>query len=88
MTSRRKSDAMRAIGVLVLFLIAGAARAQAYPVKPVRMIVPFPPGGAPDFVPRMLAERITPGFGQPMVIENRSSAAGMIAAKFWMRRRA
>ena len=66
---------------VAMLMVAIAAQAQSYPVKPVRMIVPFPPGGAPDFVPRMLAERITPGFGQPMVIENRSGAAGMIAAE-------
>jgi tripartite-type tricarboxylate transporter receptor subunit TctC len=55
--------------------------AQAYPDHSIRMIVGLPPGGAVDTVARMLAEWLTASLGQPVVVENRAGAAGMIAAE-------
>ena len=65
---------------LALCLAAGAAAAQAWPSRPVRVVVPFPPGGAPDLVGRTLAARLAERLGQPFVVENRTGAGGNIAA--------
>ena len=65
---------------LSLCLAAGAAWAQSYPSRPVRVLVPFPPGGAPDLVARTLSQRLQDRLGQPFVIENRTGAGGNIAA--------
>jgi tripartite-type tricarboxylate transporter receptor subunit TctC len=67
------------VGILVFF--ASAAFAQSYPSKPLRMLVPFPPGGAPDLVARLLATNLSARFGQPVVVENRPGAAGNIASE-------
>lgn len=55
-------------------------RAQSYPSKPVRYIVPFPPGGSPDIVGRLLAERLSRVWGQQMVVDNQSGAGGTVGA--------
>jgi tripartite-type tricarboxylate transporter receptor subunit TctC len=63
---------------LVLFLAASLAHAQAWPQRPVHIIVPFAPGGASDLMPRLVGEKLTAIWGQPVVIENRPGAAGNI----------
>ena len=65
----------------MLLLLAGSAWAQTYPSRPVRVIVPFPPGGAPDLVGRTLANRLQERLGQSFVVENRTGAGGNIAAE-------
>jgi len=54
------------------------AIAQAYPVKPIRMIVPFPPGGPADIASRVIAKKLSEALGQQMILENRSGAGGTI----------
>ena len=66
---------------LFLLFAAASAMAQDYPSRPVKVIVPFPPGGAPDLVGRTLAHRLSERLGQPFVVENRTGAGGNIAAE-------
>jgi len=56
------------------------ALAQAYPVKTVRIVVAWPPGGSNDVVARVMAPRLTEALGQPFVIENRGGATGTIGS--------
>jgi tripartite-type tricarboxylate transporter receptor subunit TctC len=64
----------------LLGLIVLAAQAQPWPQKPVRFIVPFPPGGATDISARLLGEKLTEIWGQQVVIENRGGAGGGVGA--------
>ena len=59
---------------------APAALAQTYPTKPVRAIVPWPPGGSTDFVARVVLQKVSETTGQPFVIDNRGGASGTIGA--------
>jgi len=71
-----------ALGALASLAAPGLLRAQgAYPARPVRVIVPFPPGGATDAVGRLTAERLAAELGQPFVVENRGGAGGNIGAE-------
>src|SRR5919205_324920 len=72
---------MRPIAAIALLLLAAVASAQDYPNRTVRIVVPFPPGGAPDLVGRTLANRLQERLGQPFVVENRTGAGGNIAAE-------
>jgi tripartite-type tricarboxylate transporter receptor subunit TctC len=60
--------------------LPGIARAQAWPSRPVRMIVPFPPGGTTDVVARQVAQRLSVTLGQSFVIENRAGAGGTLGS--------
>ncbi|MFM9971117.1 MAG: Bug family tripartite tricarboxylate transporter substrate binding protein, partial [Burkholderiales bacterium] len=55
---------------------------QTYPVKPVRLVVPFPPGGGVDLTGRILQQGLSAGLGQSVIIENRAGAAGVIGAEY------
>jgi tripartite-type tricarboxylate transporter receptor subunit TctC len=58
--------------------LTGAALAQAWPAKPIRFVVPYPPGGSNDVLTRITAQAMAPGLGQQIVIDNRGGAGGMI----------
>ena len=66
----------------MLGVIAAAATAQAYPGKPVRLVSPYPPGGANDILARIVGQKLGENLGQQIVIENRGGATGNIGAEF------
>src|SRR6266700_2160088 len=66
----------RSIAVLALCALHVGAQAQAWPAKPIRIIVPFSPGSGTDIIARTVTERLSPQLGQPIVIENRPDASG------------
>jgi tripartite-type tricarboxylate transporter receptor subunit TctC len=66
---------------LLVAALAGGAHAQAFPTKPIRLIVSFPPGGATDTFSRSLAAEMTPSLGQQVIVENRPGAGTIIAAE-------
>lgn len=73
-------------GVLALaFAVPGLAAAQDYPTKPVRLIVGAAPGGNPDVLGRMLADKLTAALGRPFVVENAPGAGGQVAAEVLVR---
>lgn len=77
---RRDLLTTAALAAPALALGAGTARAQAFPSRPVRIVVPFAPGGAVDITARLLGERLQPILGQQFIIENRGGAGGNIGA--------
>jgi tripartite-type tricarboxylate transporter receptor subunit TctC len=70
---------MRPASLLLVALLAMTAQAQNYPAKPVRVVVPFPPGGPVDVVTRIVTPKVGELLGQQMVIDNRAGASGTIA---------
>ena len=62
----------------LLFALSLAASAQQYPNKPVRIVVPFAPGGGSDFIARFIAQRLTGSLGQQVIVENKPGAGGML----------
>jgi tripartite-type tricarboxylate transporter receptor subunit TctC len=68
-------------GLSVAMLAGSAAAAGSYPVRAVRLIAPFPPGGVADILARVLGQHLTASLGQPVVIENRPGAGGTIGAE-------
>ena len=68
-------------GAMILLVAIGAVYAQGYPAGPVRVIVPFPPGGGVDGAGRLISQKLSEALGKPFVVENRSGANGMIGSE-------
>lgn len=75
----------RIAAALMLVVATGAAFAQAYPAKPIRIIVPFAAGGTSDILARAIGPKLTAAWGQPVVIENKTGANGNVGAEFVVR---
>jgi tripartite-type tricarboxylate transporter receptor subunit TctC len=67
--------------LLLLVFFHGTAFAQPYPARPVRVVIPYPPGSTPDIVGRTLSSKLQDTLGQPFVVENRTGAGGNIGAE-------
>ena len=81
------SPAVRsAAGMMLMFAVAGLAMAQqTYPSKPIRMIVPFPPGGGVSAVARVIGPKLTESWGQQVVIDNRPGGNTIIGSEALVR---
>jgi len=84
MRSARASGRRGLVGALALLpaLIPAAGVGQGFPAKPIRMIVPFPPGGATDLLGRLVGQKLGERVGQTVIVENRTGGGGNIAAEF------
>ncbi|HEV8110443.1 MAG TPA: tripartite tricarboxylate transporter substrate binding protein [Burkholderiales bacterium] len=71
-------NALRAFALALAATLAFASSAQDYPTKPVRIIVPFAPGGGSDFIARFIAQRLTGSFGKQVIVENKPGAGGVL----------
>ena len=74
---------MNSFRVVILAFLAGAlsAQAQEYPNKPVRIVVPFAPGGGTDLSARIVAQKLTESLGANFVVDNRPGAAGIVGTE-------
>ena len=70
----------RLLAFVALALLAGTASAQSYPSKPVRVVIPWPPGGSNDVVGRIVTQKVGENLGQQFIVDNRAGAAGSIGA--------
>ena len=78
----RRSFVASSLAALSLAASRASAQGGDYPNRPIRLMVPLPPGGSPDYLSRILSERLPPLIGQPVVVENRPGAGGNIAREF------
>lgn len=73
---------MRLLVAILLISLGASALAQGYPSRPIKLIVPFAPGGSADFVGRLLAQHLSDSWGQAVVVENKGGASGMLGNEY------
>ena len=73
--------ALRVFGVALLTAVTTAVIAQGYPTRPIRLLVPFAPGGVADITARVVSQQMTAAMGQQVLVENRPSAGGIVASE-------
>ena len=74
------SPVFRLVAVASLITASLAAQAQSWPERPVRLVVPFPAGGATDLVARVIAQRVSRDIGQQVIVDNKAGAGGTIGS--------
>jgi tripartite-type tricarboxylate transporter receptor subunit TctC len=74
------SGGFKTAAAVLLISLTGSALAQNFPLRPIRMVVPFPAGGATDIIARILTQRVAQSLGQPIVIDNKPGAGGTIGS--------
>lgn len=79
---RRRAFAASALATMALPAVSVPSNAQAWPSKPLRMVIPYPPGGPSDVATRITIEHAARNLGQPAVFDNKAGASGMIGAEF------
>src|SRR5205085_2857187 len=70
------------VALVLASLVPAALSAQAWPTRPIRVIVPYPPGGTSDILARSLGDKLGAALGQPIVVENKPGANGNVGAEF------
>src|SRR6185436_1178415 len=70
--------AMKLLAIILGWALSASVYAQAYPSKPIRIVIPFPPGNTTDIMSRLIAPRMSDRLGQQVIVENRPGASGML----------
>src|SRR5260221_14368042 len=78
----RRRSVVQTLAAAALCSVAPRPRAQTYPARPIKLIIPFAPEGAADLSGRLLVERLGSSLGQPMIVENMPGQGGMVASEF------
>src|SRR5262249_28870488 len=73
------------IAGIASIMLSAATPAQTYPAKPIRIIVPYPPGGTSDILTRMIGQKLTEAWGQSVIADSRPGAAGIIGVELLTR---